>query len=73
MSVQLQDAVISMATRVSGVVRRLVADETAGTAIEYSLLASLIAVGCIGGMKALGTSMGGSWNAISNQIGSAMK
>ena len=42
---------------------RLVRDERGATAIEYGLIAALVAVGALGGMSALGGGLGGSWAA----------
>jgi pilus assembly protein Flp/PilA len=44
--------------RVAGMVFRLRNDEDGVTAIEYGLLAALIAVVCIGAFNATGTSLG---------------
>jgi pilus assembly protein Flp/PilA len=43
-------------------------DETGATAIEYGLIASLIAVGIVTLMAALGTSLKGTFNFIGSAI-----
>jgi pilus assembly protein Flp/PilA len=53
--------------------RRFCADQSGGTAIEYALIASLIAVAAISGMTALGGSSNGSWANTANKVGNAMK
>lgn len=55
------------------VARTFAADETGGTAIEYSLLAALVSVAAIGAMKGLGNTVSNSWNSSSNAIGNTMK
>jgi Flp pilus assembly pilin Flp len=42
----------------------LLADERGATAIEYALLASLVAILAIGGLQALSSSTGGLYGAI---------
>jgi pilus assembly protein Flp/PilA len=49
-------------------VTRFLKDETGATAIEYGLIAALIAVAIIGGARALGTSIGDTFNNVSNAI-----
>ncbi len=61
------------ALRVMRAVRSLAADESGGTAIEYSLLAAMVSVAAIGAMKGLGTSVTNTWNYSSNAIGNSMK
>lgn len=55
------------------IARTFAADETGGTAIEYSLLAALVSVAAVGAMKGLGNSLSSSWNSSSNAIGNTMK
>ena len=43
---------------------RLLADERGATAIEYALLASLLAILAIGGLRALGAGTGGLYDAL---------
>ena len=45
-------------------IRKFIQDESGATAIEYSLLASLIAVGIVGGATAVGDGINGTFNAI---------
>jgi len=43
-------------------------DESGATAIEYGLIAALIGVGMIGGLKAMGGGNAGSWKAMSDKV-----
>jgi pilus assembly protein Flp/PilA len=43
-------------------------DESGATAIEYGLIAALIAVAIIGGARALGTNIGATFNNVGNAI-----
>ena len=52
---------------------RLVRDERGATAIEYGLIAALIAVGVLGAMSALGSGVSGSWGNTADKVSSAMK
>lgn len=47
---------------------RLLHDESAATAIEYGLIASLIAVGIIAGATALGSNLAATFNALAGQL-----
>ena len=47
---------------------RFVKDESGATAIEYGLIAALIAVAAIGAMGAIGTKLGTTFNAVSGQL-----
>jgi pilus assembly protein Flp/PilA len=47
---------------------RLFADRRGATAIEYGLIAALIAVAAIGGMQALGGGSGGMWSNLSAKV-----
>ena len=49
--------------------RRLRANSRGATAIEYGLIAALIAIAAMGGMKALGGGVGGSWGIIGEKSG----
>jgi pilus assembly protein Flp/PilA len=49
---------------IRGILRLLRADQRGATAIEYGLLAALIAVAAIGGMQALGGGVGGKWGQL---------
>jgi pilus assembly protein Flp/PilA len=46
-------------------------DETAATAIEYGLIAALIAVGAITAMGALGNSLRNTFTLVSGQLNNA--
>ncbi len=48
--------------------RTLCASERGATAIEYGLIAALIVVAMIGGLKTLGGGAGGMWGKVSNQV-----
>ena len=49
--------------------KRFVKDESGATAIEYGLIASLIAIVCIGAMTTLGTNLKTKFGAISSALG----
>ena len=49
-------------------VKRLVADELAATAIEYALIASLIAVAIIVSVTVLGTQLQNTFNEVSSNL-----
>ena len=48
--------------------RRLGVDSRGATAIEYGLIAALIAVASISGFRALGGGAGGMWTNISAEV-----
>jgi len=48
--------------------KRFLQDESGATAIEYGLIAALIAVAIIGGARALGTAIGDTFNNVGNAI-----
>ncbi len=50
---------------------RLLADQRGATAIEYGLIAALIAVAAIGGISALGGGAGGMWTNLSLEVQNA--
>jgi pilus assembly protein Flp/PilA len=50
---------------------RFVNDESGATAVEYGLIAALIAVVVIGAVRALGTSISAQFQAIATAIGGA--
>ena len=52
--------------------RMLGVNERGATAIEYGLLAALIAVASIGGMQALGGGVGGKWGTLLSKMNSYM-
>jgi pilus assembly protein Flp/PilA len=49
-------------------VRSFAADESGATAIEYGLIASLIAVAIIVGAKALGSQINNTFNSVANTM-----
>ena len=53
--------------------RKLRRDESGATAIEYGLIAALIAVACVGAFNTLGGGAGGMWSIISTQVVAAMQ
>jgi pilus assembly protein Flp/PilA len=56
-----------------GLVLRFARDERGTTSIEYGLIAALVAVGMLVGLKALGDGNASSWGNTSNTIANAMK
>ena len=48
--------------------RRLLADQTGATAIEYGLICSLIILAMIGGLAALGGGAGGMWTKVHDAV-----
>ena len=52
--------------------RRFKADEAGATAIEYGLIAALIAVGVIGAMTSFGGNLGSMFNTVSTKAGAAL-
>ena len=52
-------------------VMRFVNDEEGATAIEYGLLAALVAVAIIAGAGALGTALNTKFNGIALEVGNA--
>jgi pilus assembly protein Flp/PilA len=51
-------------------IRSLLRDETGPTAIEYGLIAALIAVVTIAGLTTLGTNLNSRYNQIATKVGS---
>ena len=49
--------------------KSFVADKKGATAIEYGLIAALIAVAAITAMSNLGTNLGNTFNQVSNKMG----
>jgi len=47
---------------------RFVADESGVTAIEYGLIAALIAVIIIGAVSTVGTSLSGTFNSVASSL-----
>jgi pilus assembly protein Flp/PilA len=52
-------------------VARFAKDESGATAIEYGLIAALIAVAIIGGGRALGQQINGKFNKVANDVKTA--
>ena len=52
-------------------IKNLVRDEAGATAIEYGLIAALIAVAAIAAMQGLGNSLSGTFNKVSGQLSTA--
>lgn len=50
--------------------RKMLRDEAGPTAIEYGLIAALIAVVTIAGLTTLGTTLNSRYNAIATKVGS---
>ena len=59
-------------TAIRTTLRRLLAGDGGATAIEYGLIAALIAVTAIGGMSALGGGSGTMWGTIQADVEAAM-
>jgi pilus assembly protein Flp/PilA len=49
-------------------VRKMLKNEKGATAIEYGLIAALIAVAAIGAMTSLGTKLGSTFNNVSGNL-----
>jgi pilus assembly protein Flp/PilA len=49
-------------------IARFASDESGATAIEYGLLAALIAVVIIGAVKAVGTNLSGKFTDVANNL-----
>jgi pilus assembly protein Flp/PilA len=49
-------------------VRKMMKNEEGATAIEYGLIAALIAVAAIGAMTSLGSKLGSTFNNVSNKL-----
>jgi pilus assembly protein Flp/PilA len=49
-------------------VRKFIANEKGATAIEYGLIAALIAIAAIGAMTSLGENLGTTFNEVSNAL-----
>ena len=52
-------------------IRRLLADQSGPTAIEYGLIAALIAVITIAGLTTLGTNLNSKYNSIATNVAAA--
>jgi pilus assembly protein Flp/PilA len=49
-------------------INKLLRDESGATAIEYGLIAALIAVAAIAGMSSLGTTLGNTFNNVNTRM-----
>ena len=49
-------------------IRKMLKNEKGATAIEYGLIAALIAVAAIGAMTSLGTKLSGTFNNVSGNL-----
>jgi pilus assembly protein Flp/PilA len=58
---------------VKHLLRRFARDTQGTTAIEYGLIAMLIAIGALGGMQALGGGVSGGWSNVASKAADAMK
>ena len=54
------------------ILRKLGANQRGATAIEYGLIAALIAVAIIGALEGLGGGVGGMWGKLSNIVDNKM-
>ena len=54
-----------------GIPGKLRNDERGATAIEYGLIAALIVIVTIGGIRAVGSSNGGGWGNVANRVAAA--
>jgi len=52
-------------------IRKFVKDESGATAIEYGLIAALIAVALIAALGSLGTSLSGMFNGVATKVTAA--
>ena len=52
-------------------IRKLIKDKKGATAIEYGLIAALIAVAAIAAMQNIGTSLGTTFNTVANDMSAA--
>ena len=52
-------------------INKLLRDEAGATAIEYGLIAALIAVAAITAMQGLGTQLSGTFNTVSTKLSTA--
>jgi pilus assembly protein Flp/PilA len=52
---------------------RFVGDDNGTTAIEYGIIATMVAVACLGAFKLLGSTNNGSWSAMTQKATAAMQ
>ena len=53
---------------IRSILRRLRTDQKGATAIEYGLIAALIVIAMMGGLRAMGGGAGGMWTNISQAV-----
>ena len=53
---------------IRSILRRLRTDQKGATAIEYGLIAALIVIAMMGGLRAMGGGAGGLWSNISQAV-----
>ena len=53
---------------IRSILRRLRTDQRGATAIEYGLIAALIVIAMMGGLRAMGGGAGGLWSNISQAV-----
>ena len=59
--------------RAEALVRSFMRDERGTTAIEYGLIAALVAIGMLAGLRALGSGNTGSWTNTADKASNAMQ
>jgi len=59
-------------TSLSNCIKAYWQDDSGATAIEYALIAALIGVGIIGGLRAFGDQTNGAWQSMSDAVANAM-
>lgn len=53
-------------------ISRFLADDSGATAIEYGLIAALIAIAVLGALRSFGGANGGVFDSVMNSIGDAL-
>jgi pilus assembly protein Flp/PilA len=59
--------------RAEALVRGFMRDDRGTTAIEYGLIAALVAIGMLAGLRALGSGNTGSWTNTADKASNAMQ
>jgi pilus assembly protein Flp/PilA len=52
-------------------ITKFLKDESGATAIEYGLIAALVAIACIAALEAMGTSLSGMFTGVSGKVDAA--
>jgi pilus assembly protein Flp/PilA len=52
----------------AGLIKRLLADRTGGTAIEYGLIVALVVIATVGAIVQLASLTSGMWNHVSSAV-----